>query len=548
MATIEEAKLRYPVGTIFSNINLGYTCENVKVTGVYYKKKDDNSISLEIGNADRAGSFTVYQDEKWAKITHYAIPEKWCVKITTENSKTLDAWRKKQSNFYPTVVGLMGWLISDKGDGTYTNWDSKVPPDYTEIRIEDFIKYIYKEEEKKEQSFPEYYECIKKLDSFTIGKIYKIKNKNALEAPWNFIDDKGKENGNSGRNHKYFIPSTYEEYYMQKKYLAQQTLVKQTVPEYWAVKYTESNFDTLERWRLSQIDVDKEYKAVVGYYLVSKHPDNSYLIFCHSLDFFNNKYKEITFKDFKKHFSIEEVKKEEIMEDLTGRWLKCIKKNSWSCDGKRPEIGEYVQVKRGTMNSTYLDVINKTGKEESFTLTRLTKLEEFTLMPIGFSPDVKKEECSKEHMPKYVEWIDDLGSNMSGKMCNSSNFKKGKIFNTKTDNIPESGVSGKDDWKTTWKWYYYNFKPSTREAYNSQNNIIEIIPGYKDVNLPYSAGFTYNTYPSKAVQNSDGNWYSQPVYSRELSYAIGHDPYKKEEKKNKIKEVKLPEVKKRLIF
>jgi hypothetical protein len=50
-----------------------------------------------------------------------------------------------------------------------------------------------------------YYEYIGENDlNFTKGKHYKINNPNNLEDSFNFIDDKGKDNGHTGENYKYF--------------------------------------------------------------------------------------------------------------------------------------------------------------------------------------------------------------------------------------------------------------------------------------------------------------------------------------------------------
>jgi len=63
----------------------------------------------------------------------------------------------------------------------------------------------------------EYYEYVGDSSDFTKGKIYKIINPDNLEAFGNFIDDKGRDNGYSGSNYKYFKPSTKEDYELQNK-------------------------------------------------------------------------------------------------------------------------------------------------------------------------------------------------------------------------------------------------------------------------------------------------------------------------------------------
>lgn len=63
--------------------------------------------------------------------------------------------------------------------------------------------------------FPKYYKFILKnniSENFTEGKIYKIVNPYYLNATYNFINNKGKNDGYSNHNEEYFIPSTEEEF------------------------------------------------------------------------------------------------------------------------------------------------------------------------------------------------------------------------------------------------------------------------------------------------------------------------------------------------
>jgi len=70
--TIEEARIKFPVGTIFSNKNLGLCCDNIEVTGTHFYTNADGSILI---NKDSnkckgysPGAYTVYHDGKWAQI------------------------------------------------------------------------------------------------------------------------------------------------------------------------------------------------------------------------------------------------------------------------------------------------------------------------------------------------------------------------------------------------------------------------------------------------------------------------------------------------
>lgn len=72
-----------------------------------------------------------------------SFPTKWCLRITNENIQVLDAWRRQQPGFYNKIDGCQGWLISDKNDGTYTNWSESVPHGYTEITYEEFVTNVH---------------------------------------------------------------------------------------------------------------------------------------------------------------------------------------------------------------------------------------------------------------------------------------------------------------------------------------------------------------------------------------------------------------------
>lgn len=80
----------------------------------------------------------------------FVLPEKWCVKITNENKKVLDSWRRKQIRFnYLNNTSFLGWLVSDTWiDNTYCSFAKNLPLAgvYKEITFEQFKKYVLKED------------------------------------------------------------------------------------------------------------------------------------------------------------------------------------------------------------------------------------------------------------------------------------------------------------------------------------------------------------------------------------------------------------------
>ena len=81
---LEEAKLRYPINTKFKVVHhpeverTVYSHNSVKNNFVH--ASDGLHINLLIDTTDTA---SVYFNGKWAEITHYVIPEKWCVKVNS---------------------------------------------------------------------------------------------------------------------------------------------------------------------------------------------------------------------------------------------------------------------------------------------------------------------------------------------------------------------------------------------------------------------------------------------------------------------------------
>lgn len=90
----------------------------------------------------------------------------------------------------------------------------------------------------------------------------------------------------------------------------------------------------------------------------------------------------------------------------------------------------------------------------------------------------------EEEIPEYVEWVNNIGCGGLGWMCDKSDFKKGKIFCTLTDDLPKSGLNtDKSNWRyaLSKEWYAVNFKPSTKEAFDEQNK-----PKFKQGDWLYS--------------------------------------------------------------
>jgi len=67
---------------------------------------------------------------------------------------------------------------------------------------------------------------------------------------------------------------------------------------------------------------------------------------------------------------------------------------------------------------------------------------------------------------RYVKWVDIIGSGGWGRMCDESDFKKGKIFDIEKDKFPFNITT----WQKalTLERYQSNFIPATKEEYDAQ--------------------------------------------------------------------------------
>lgn len=76
--TLDEARIKFPIGTKFNNKNLGLKCDNIEITGTHFYKSTDGNILVGSDSSKRKGynssSFTVYKDGVWAEITNSTEP------------------------------------------------------------------------------------------------------------------------------------------------------------------------------------------------------------------------------------------------------------------------------------------------------------------------------------------------------------------------------------------------------------------------------------------------------------------------------------------
>jgi hypothetical protein len=342
------------------------------------------------------------------------------VSIVGRNASNIEEFIQIISDYLKNSTENYDWInfyINDNKGGFYIDFNKNKrntvknvnPENVNSINIKRVIdadKYLVKEynwngfflikeqksssiQEKKEIEYPEFYEFIQDTDiefgsGFTKGKIYKIIDPKNLEKGNNFIDDKGHPNGYGGENAKKFKPSTKE------AYEAQEGIITEIdYPEYY--EYTSS--DDIGSDGVVEFTKGKIYKIInpknlkdLKNFIDDKGKPNGYG--SENYLFFKPSTKEAYEAQQVTEEGTFEIKEDE---DLTGRWLKCVKKNNFSSGKGTPNIGDFIKIIGRKKDSNNRDVLDMLGKSKLFALTRITYYKEFKVMPKGFSPEEVKE-------------------------------------------------------------------------------------------------------------------------------------------------------------
>lgn len=70
LPTLEEAKMRFPIGTIFHNGNLGCGCYNNEVIGDNFYYDGGNIMINRNSIKNNDSNYTIYKRGKWADIEY----------------------------------------------------------------------------------------------------------------------------------------------------------------------------------------------------------------------------------------------------------------------------------------------------------------------------------------------------------------------------------------------------------------------------------------------------------------------------------------------
>lgn len=190
---------------------------------------------------------------------------------------------------------------------------------------------------------------------------------------------------------------------------------------------------------------------------------------------YSNSYSIITLKDLGLDIEISNNKEKELLEEAKRRYTIPGIEVLSAYRGDRIEfysIGKYAKDVEGSKDVIWN--VSKNGNEIGF-LHCDGKWAEIASVPNNEeSTSNKMIDIMNNEIPEYLEWIDIRGSGGTGSMCTNSQFNKGKIFKTSISYPPFIH----NNWKEHLKVYSYNYKRSTKEAFDLQNNTL-INPKFK---------------------------------------------------------------------
>lgn len=112
----------------------------------------------------------------------FVLPEKWCVKVASENADVLTNWVKSRPNFDKDYLPIKDWVtVTNNGDNSYQKWIQSLPDNFSEITFEQFKKYVLNKE-TLEPSIPEYVECVTGYSNYIIPNyIYNVINRSSTD-------------------------------------------------------------------------------------------------------------------------------------------------------------------------------------------------------------------------------------------------------------------------------------------------------------------------------------------------------------------------------
>ena len=134
LSLLEQAKLKYPIGTKFKVACQPHViCTVLNHDTYYFQTEEICNLYVEGQNYGVNGA-TVYYKGKWAEIVDdFVLPEKWCVEVNEELRNRFDYY--EAYGYHHSIQ-----INSD------SKWSDKIKKGFTEITFEQFKKYVLKDE------------------------------------------------------------------------------------------------------------------------------------------------------------------------------------------------------------------------------------------------------------------------------------------------------------------------------------------------------------------------------------------------------------------
>jgi hypothetical protein len=168
---LREARKRYPVGTKFDNHNLGYTCTQTIIKQDFYVLDDLSEVSANKDSTDGTGSYTIYKNDKWAKIVQDTLG----VEDLVENEIYVTSYPNQGNYIFKYQSrGYEPW-INDKSKLYHLNYSNIRPINgFTEFKVAQFSDRQWLEKCIEADKFIPKEEALKSKEmKFEVGKWYK---------------------------------------------------------------------------------------------------------------------------------------------------------------------------------------------------------------------------------------------------------------------------------------------------------------------------------------------------------------------------------------
>lgn len=153
LSLLEQAKLRYPIGTKFRVVHSSHIICKVKDHENYHFQTND-VINLNIEKPiDGCFGGSVYYKGEWAEIVEdFVLPKKWCIKRTPDNYKEINKFCNENKlpgeSSHWDYTDQCNYIYSEKQFNNFSTFfrRSHIKDDnFTEITFEQFKKHVLNE-------------------------------------------------------------------------------------------------------------------------------------------------------------------------------------------------------------------------------------------------------------------------------------------------------------------------------------------------------------------------------------------------------------------